>query len=152
MNRLIKLGLLSSLVAVCLGAAMTIQFRHQPHRRPTERDLYSVVNRQLAAFRAADFASAYQFAALGLQQKFSRNEFERMIRHDFSSMTRAARVEFGAMRINETGALAQVFLTTADGSTRVYVYRFVAENGSWKIDGVQPLGERRLTRLPGVPI
>src|SRR5690242_4822359 len=100
MNRLIKLGLLAFLIVLCLGAAMTVQFRHHRNHCPAEDDLYAVVSRQLAALRAADFESAYQFAAIGVQQKFSQNQFELMIRHDFASMTRAARVEFGAMRIN----------------------------------------------------
>lgn len=152
MNRLIKVGLLTFLVALCLGAAIAIHLHQVQSPALAEHDLYSVVNRQLADLRAADFGSAYQYAASGMQQKFSRTQFELMIRRDFVSMTRSARVEFGAVRITDSSAFAQVFLTTPDGLTRVYLYTFAAENGGWKITGVQPLSLQPLTHLPGVHI
>lgn len=152
MNRLIKLGLLVFFVALCLGAAIATRLTQQQSPAPAEHDLYSVVNRQLADFRAADFRSAYQYAASGMQQKFSRTQFEIMIRRDFVSMTRAARVEFGAVRITDSTASAQVFLTNPDGLTRVYLYTLAAENGGWKITGVRPLSLQPLSHLPWVHI
>ena len=135
------------------GAAMIAT--HQSRERvapPTDRELYSVVNRQLSALRAADFESAYQRAATGVQEKFSRTQFELMIRRDFASMTEAAKVEFGAVEIGGATALVQVFLTTADGTTRVYLYSFSAEGDGWKIDGVQSLGRQPIHHLPGMRI
>jgi hypothetical protein len=152
MNRLLKVGLLSFFAALCLGATIAKYRNQPPPLAPAEHDLYSVVNRQLADFRAADFGSAYQHAASGMQQKFSQTQFEAMIRRDFFSMTRAARVEFGAVRMTNSTAQAQVFLTTPDGLTRVYLYSFAAENGGWKINGVRPLNPQPLTHLPGVQI
>jgi hypothetical protein len=152
MNRLMKVGLLAFFVALCFGAAIAIHLNQEKPPTLAEHDLYSVVNRQLADLRAADFGSAYQYAASGMQQKFSRMQFELMIRRDFVSMTRAARVEFGAVRITDSSAFAQVFLSTPDGLTRVYLYTFAAENGGWKITGVRPLNLQPLTHLPGVHI
>jgi hypothetical protein len=152
MNRLIKAAFLSILLALCLGAAITSWLKQKQLPAPTEHDLYSIMNGQLADLRAADFASAYQYAASGMQQKFSRTQFEVMIRRDFITMTEAARVEFGAVRITASSALAQVFLTTPDGLTRVYVYSFAPEKGGWKITGVRPLNLQPLTQLPGLPL
>ena len=100
---------------------------------PAARELYSVVNRQLSDFRAADFESAYQHAAAGVQEKFSRSQFELMIRRDFSSLTQTAQVEFGAVRVAGAGALVPVYLTTPDGLTRAYLYSFTAERDGWKL-------------------
>lgn len=119
---------------------------------PGPRELYSVVNRQLSAFRAADFDSAYRIAAAGVQQKFSLPQFELMVRRDFSPMTRAGHVEFGALRIDGATALVQVFLTAPNGAARGFLYSFTAETDGWKIDGVQSLGERPRRRLPGLHI
>src|SRR4051812_31237461 len=118
MNPLVKVALLLSLAALCAGGVVTTHLRHQPPLLPLEHDLYSTVNLQLAAFRCEDFEGAYQHAASEVQRKFSRTEFELMIRRDFAFLTRTTRVEFGAVRIHERSALAQVFLTTSDGLTR----------------------------------
>jgi hypothetical protein len=152
MNRLIKVGLLVFLVALCFGAEITTHFRQHQPPAPAEHDLYSVVNRQLADFRADDFTSAYEYAASGMQRKFSRTQFERMIRRDFASMTRVARVEFGAIRVADDAVFMQVFLIGSEGTVRGFLYRFMAESGSWKIAGVQSLGPPSAWRLSGLRI
>jgi len=148
----LKVLLLLFFFALC-GVAMIATHRTQQRvPPPSARELYSVVNRQLSALRAAAFESAYQRAAAGVQEKFSRTQFELMIRRDFASMTESAKVEFGALEIAGGTALVQVFLTTADGSTRGYLYSFSAERDGWKIDGVQSLGRQPVRHLPGMRI
>ena len=88
----------------------------------------------------------------GVQEKFSRSQFELMIRRDFSPMTEAEHVEFGAVRVDGAAAAVQVFLTAPDGAMRGFLYSFTAEADGWKIDGVQPLGPQPLRRLPGLRI
>ncbi len=111
-----------------------------------------MVNRQLSAFRAADFQSAYRHSAAGVQQKFSLAQFERMVRHDFASMAQLERVEFGAVRVDGASALVQVFLIAPDGAVRGFLYSFSAEPDGWKIDGVQPLGAQPGRHLPGLHV
>ena len=50
---------------------------------PLPRALFAVVNDQLSAVRAADYASAYAYAANGMQQKFTLPQFERMFRRNY---------------------------------------------------------------------
>ena len=119
---------------------------------PAARELYSVVSHQLTAIRAADFGSAYRNAASGVQQKFSLSQFELMVRRDFSPMTRAEHVEFGAVRLSGAAALVQVFLTAPDGATRGFLYSFTAEADGWKIDGVQSLGAQPGRHLRGLHV
>jgi len=119
---------------------------------PPARELYSIVNNQIAAFRTADFDTAYRHAATGVQQKFSRNEFEQMIRRDFSPMTQAEHVEFGAIIVTGGSAVVQVLLRAPDGAVRGFLYSFTAESDGWKIDGVRPIGSQPLRHLPGVHI
>ena len=152
MNRLAKISLLLFFFALC-GAAMVISYQARTRAlTPNARDLYSVVNLQLSALRSADFDGAYRHAAAGVQEKFSRAQFELMIRRDFSSLTEAQHIEFGAVQVVGGGALAQVFLTTPDGATRAYLYSFTAERDGWKIDGVQPLGAQPVGHLRGLHI
>ena len=150
MSLLVKTSLLLFFFALC-GAA--ILATHQAQERtppPAARELYSIVNRQIAAFRTADFDSAYRHAATGVQQKFSRAQFELMIRRDFSPMTEAEHVEFGAVSVAGASALVQVFLRAPDGAVRGFLYSFAPEADGWKIDGVQPLGPQPVRHLPGV--
>ena len=152
MNRLVKSSFLLTFFALC-GAAMIVNYRKSEHiSPPPARELYSIVNNQIAAFRTADFDTAYRHAATGVHQKFSRNEFELMIRRDFSPMTQAEHVEFGAISVAGASAVVQVLLRASDGSVRGFLYSFTAEADGWKIDGVQPLGSQPLRHLPGLHI
>jgi hypothetical protein len=152
MTLLAKISLLSFFFALCGGAIVATHFAQERTPPPATRELYSLVNRQLSAFRAADFDSAYRQAASGVQQKFSRSQFELMIRRDFTPMTEAEHVEFGAVRVAGATALVQVFLTTPDAAVRGFLYSFSAEPDGWKIAGAQPLGVQPARRLPKLPL
>ena len=152
MNRLVKFSLLVFFFALCGAAIVATHLARERTPTPAAKELYSIVNRQLFALRTEDFDSAYRHAASGVQQKFSRAQFELMIRRDFSSMTEAQRVEFGTVQVAGAAALVQVFLTTPDGAMRGFLYSFTAEGDGWKIDGVQPLGPQPLRHLRGLHI
>jgi hypothetical protein len=152
MNRPVKISLLLFFFALCGAAIMRTHFSRERMPAPAARELYSLVNRQLLALRSDDFESAYRYAASGVQQKFSSKQFELMIRRDFSPMTEAQRVEFGAVESAGATALVQVFLTTPDGAMRGFLYSFTAEADGWRIDGVQPLGPQPVRRPPGLYI
>jgi hypothetical protein len=138
MNALTKTGFLVFFLSLC-GAAGLISHYFQPQLvpAPAPRELYSVVNNQLSAFRAEDFPRAYRHAATNVQQKFSLAQFEALIRSDYGAMTHANRVEFGVVRVDGASALVQVFFYSGDGTIRSFLYSLVAENHTWKIDGVE---------------
>lgn len=152
MPRPLKISFLLFFLALCGAAILGTHLARQRTPPPVASQLYSVINRQLSAFRAADYDDAYRHVAAGLQEQFSRAQFELMIRRDFSLMTRAQRVEFGAVHIAGPAALVQVLLTDRDGAVRGFLYSFALEPDGWKIDGVQPLGAEPVGRLPGLHI
>lgn len=152
MSRSAKISLLLFFFALC-GAAIVLTHLHRERTpAPAAKELYSIVTRQLSALHSDDFDSAYRHAASGVQQKFSKEQFEFMIRRDFSSMTEAQLVEFGTVQVTGAAALVQVFLTTPDGAMRGFLYSFTAEEDGWKIDGVQPLGSQPVRRPRGLHI
>ncbi len=149
MSRRLKIGLLLFFVALC-GAALLATWQMRDRGNPPQsQELFSVVNRQLSEFRAANFVSAYRHSATVVRQKFSPGQFEEMVRRDYASMTQAGNVEFGEVHVVGKTALVQVFLIAPDGAVRGFLYSFTAEADGWKIDGVQPLGipERQLPGL-----
>lgn len=136
MTRFAKASLLLFFFSLC-GAAFIVS--HHARRQtpaPLPRELFAVVNDQLAAFRAADYPGAYRYAASGVQQKFTLPQFETMVRRSYGHMAHAQRVEFGRVQVQGGSALVQVFFFARDGSVRTFVYSLTSEGSGWKIDGV----------------
>ncbi|MBA3961245.1 MAG: DUF4864 domain-containing protein [Chthoniobacterales bacterium] len=152
MSRRWKIFSLLFFFALCAAAMVATEAVRRHTAPPAGQELLAVINRQLSAFRAADFRGAYQHSAAVVQQKFSLVEFERMVRRDFNSMTQIGKVELGAIRVDGATAFAQVFLTAPDGIVHGYLYSFTAEGDGWKIDGVQSLGVMPARRPAGLRV
>ena len=144
MTRTIKASLLVFLFSVCATALVVTHRVRSQVTPPAPRQLFAVVEQQLAAFRAADYSSAYRHAASGVQQKFTAPQYEAMIRRDYGDLSGAQRIEFGFVKVSGATAVVQVYFCGANGYIRSFLYSFVAEDESWKINGVQPMqiGER----------
>ncbi|MEP6821875.1 MAG: DUF4864 domain-containing protein [Chthoniobacterales bacterium] len=143
MNRFTKATLLLFFFSLC-GVAFLITARLRDHVvAPAPHELFAVVNDQLAAFRADDFTSAYRQASTGVQHKFTLPQFEAMVRRNYAEMANAQRVEFGSVRTEGSTALVQVFFFAGDGSARVFLYSLIAEDGGWKVGGVEEISRFR---------
>src|SRR3954464_4482266 len=137
MSRLAKASLLLFFLSLC---SVALYVTHRVRERtplPAPRELFAVVNHQIEAFRADDFRSAYRWAATGVQHKFTLPQFEMMIRRDYGEMANGRGVEFGAVKAEGDTALVQVFFFAEGGSVRVFLYSLIAEDGTWKIGGVE---------------
>ncbi|MEY2489533.1 MAG: hypothetical protein QOC70_1475 [Verrucomicrobiota bacterium] len=139
MTRTIKASLLFFALSLCGAAIFVTDHVRRQVPPPAPHELFAVVEKQLTAFRAADYSSAYRQAASGVQQKFTVSQFEEMIRHVYGEMTNAQRIEFGFVKINGSAAVVQVFFIGESGATRSFLYSLTAEGESWKINGMQPM-------------
>ncbi len=112
--------------------------------RPEEtapRELYTVVQRHLAACRSADFPLAYHAATVGVQERFSLVQFERKLRRDYQPLAAADHVEYGAVRHprdNAAKAQVDVYFISREGEATGWTYSLVFEDNDWKIDGAEP--------------
>ncbi|MEP6956905.1 MAG: DUF4864 domain-containing protein [Chthoniobacterales bacterium] len=139
MTRSVKASLLLFFFSLC-GAAFVVTHQIREHQPPpAPRILFSLVNEQLAAFRAADYPGAYRRASSGVQQKFTLPQFEQMVRRKYRGLASAQRVEFGSVSVQGGTALMQVFFFAPNGAARLFVYTLSAEEGGWKIGGVEEL-------------
>ncbi len=139
MPRIAKASLLLFFFSLCASALFVA---HQVEKRapaPAPHDLFAAVNDQLAAFRAADYPSAYRRAAAGVQQKFTLAQFESMVRRNYGAITRAQRVEFGSVKADGSSAVVQVFFFGARGGVRCFLYSLTVEGDGWKIEGVEEI-------------
>ncbi|WP_438480037.1 DUF4864 domain-containing protein [Oleiharenicola lentus] len=96
-----------------------------------------VVEGQLAALREEDFATAYDYAALGIKRQFNERVFAAMIRRGYPSLLRHQAFDVGIVRDNSQGE-AQVAVTVTDALQRNTYYRYwlVEEEAGWRIAGV----------------
>ena len=152
MTRIVKPFLLLFFFSLCAAAIIvTPRFARQTPA-PAPRELYSIVNNQLTAFRAADFPRAYRNASTRVQQKFSLPQFESMIRRNYAEMMKKTeRVEFGSVQAQGENVILSVFFFPEHGDPRAFLYSFVIEDGVWKIEGVEPVPMRR-SRQSGIHV
>jgi uncharacterized protein DUF4864 len=152
MTCIVKSFLLLFFFSLCAAAIIvTPQFATQTPA-PAPREIYSVVNNQLTAFRSADFSRAYRNASTRVQQKFSLLQFENMIRRNYTEMMKKTqRVEFGVVQAQGESAVLQVFFFADDGEARAFLYSFVVEDRVWKIEGVERTPVLR-SRRPGLHV
>lgn len=147
MSQVVKASLLLFFLTLCAAATLLTHHVRQHSPPPAPRELFSVVNDQLTALRAADFTSAYRHAAMGVQQKFTLPQFETMVRNNYSDITHARRIEFGSVTTQGSTAVVQVFFFDEYGAVRAFLYSLTAEGGVWKIGGVEEARAYRSRRV-----
>lgn len=143
-----SVGPRSWMLGAALGAAVGFlsiwNFRAEkilPALAPQEnpRELYSLAESQIAAFRRNDFSTAYTYAASGIRQKFPLDQFREMVRSTYPHLTHSGRLNFGETQF-AANVRASAMISVSNGSESVpMIYAFVKEEGKWKIEGVQML-------------
>ena len=100
-------------------------------------EVKTVVEAQLAALQAGDFATAYGFAARGIKAQFDVRVFALMIKRGYAPLLKHDAADVGLVHDNGRGT-AQVAVTVTDGLQRSTAYRYwlVLETDGWRITGV----------------
>jgi hypothetical protein len=109
-----------------------------PSSAALKKELTGIVETQLAAFRANDYAKAYVFAASELKAIFSVQDFEEMVKTSYPIIAQSSEVEFGTVfdRDGEEAVVNALVKNTADKRSAQYRYTFRKEEGGWRITGV----------------
>ena len=99
------------------------------------------ISAQIQAFKVDDFATAFTFASPNIQRLFGDpDNFGVMVRRGYPMVWRPAEVRFLELR-EISGALWQkVMITDGDGRVHLLDYQMIQQEGRWKINGVQLLG------------
>lgn len=98
----------------------------------------SVIRKQIDAFRADDFATAFTFASPGIRQMFMTPEnFGAMVRNGYPMVYRPKDLRFLDQR-EENGARYQsVEITDLSGARYYLEYEMVETPYGWQINGVR---------------
>jgi len=102
------------------------------------KELVAVVDGQLAAFRAGDFARAYGFAAQPLRAQFTLKAFAAMVARSYPFVAHSERAEPGLPMDDGETAVLPVRVFAAGGKSADYQYQFTREGDGWHITGVLP--------------
>ncbi len=123
-------------------ALVDYRLRARPEET-TVAELCAVVQRHVLACRQADFPQAYHTAASRVQEQFSLVQFESEMRREFRPMEGTDHFEYGEVhrwRNDPRKAAVDVFFVARDGGTVAWSYVLVFEDGDWKVDHGEPLG------------
>ena len=105
-----------------------------------QNEIEGTINRQLEAFKADDFETAFTFATPTLQRLFQTpKNFERMVTQGYPMVWRPAEVTY--LELSEIGNsyVQKVQIVDAKGYTHILAYQMVEVGGGWRIAGVQIL-------------
>lgn len=125
------------LLILALNVLGIAQAQTRPLDPADTESIRSVIEAQLAAFRADDASKAFSFASAGIRQKFeSAENFMDMVRAAYPAVYRPASVSFQEPEAADDETLQKVELEDADGRLWLAVYRMQRQpDGAWLIDG-----------------
>ncbi len=129
-------GVVFLLLGLLAGAvAAEPEMRLSPKK--VRDEVRAVVEAQLAALQAGDFAAAYELAARGIRRQFDERLFTVMIKRGYAPLLRPDQTDLGVVRDDGEGT-AQIGVTVSDRQNRSTVYRYwlVKEGEAWRINGV----------------
>lgn len=105
-----------------------------------QEEFPDIIGSQIEAFRADDFATAFTFAAPGIQGMFRNpDNFGRMVQQGYPMVWRPGSVEYLGARPAGPGWMQEILITDADGRLHKLAYLMVETADGWKIGGVQVL-------------
>lgn len=104
------------------------------------KDMQSVIDRQLEAFQADDFAKAMEFASPVLKNYFGTPEnFQRMVTQGYPMVWRFDSMEFLENRVEEGVHWQRVMIRDLQGTVHILDYRMTQTPEGWRINGVKIL-------------
>ncbi len=106
----------------------------------TKDEVTGVIQRQIEAFLADDFVTAFTFAAPGIKQMFGNpDRFGLMVQQGYPMVWRPADVQFLELRTEPTGPVQRVLIKDQAGASHLLEYYMIETDNGWQISGVQLL-------------
>lgn len=100
-------------------------------------EIQAVIDAQLNAFRADDWAQAFTYASPMIQRLFrDPTGFSAMVRGGYPMVWRPSRVEVGELERTPRGPVQIMYFEDAAGVRYVAAYEMTQVDGVWRINGV----------------
>ncbi|MEL6451220.1 MAG: DUF4864 domain-containing protein [Pseudomonadota bacterium] len=121
-----------------MGAVLAVGLASSAVAQGTE--IEGVIGNQIEAFKADDFASAFEFASPSIRGMFQTPEnFGRMVTQGYPMVWRPAEVTYLGLRQEDGAYFQTVRIVDAEGNVHLLDYRMLETADGWKINGVQVL-------------
>lgn len=122
-------------LALCVGSGA-----HAQESRNAE--IETVIQNQIDAFLADDFARAFSYASPSIKRMFGTpDRFGTMVRQGYPMVWRPSSVQYLGLRSID-GALWQIVLMRdANGAYHALGYQMIETADGWQINGVQVMRE-----------
>ena len=102
--------------------------------------IQSVIERQIAAFRANDLDRAFTFASPGIQRQFGDPQnFGRMVQNGYPMVWRPAETNFLSVEVIDGLLWQNVMIRDQAGGIHLLDYQMINTGDGWQINGVQIL-------------
>lgn len=125
-------ALVMSLFLAVIAAPLAAQDR--------DAEIKSIIEQQITAFQADDFASAFEFASPSIQQMFRNSQnFGMMVQRGYPMVWRPKDVTFLDLRQESTGPVQRVLVTDQKGAVFALDYFMLITENGWRINGVSLL-------------
>ncbi|MEL6167589.1 MAG: DUF4864 domain-containing protein [Pseudomonadota bacterium] len=124
--------LIASVAAVCIAGSVSAD-GHGPA-------IAGVIQSQIDAFLADDFATAFTFASPGIRMMFGSSErFGSMVRDGYPMVWRPAEVTYLDLETEGGRPVQKVLITDQSGVPHVLKYYMIETENGWQINGVTVL-------------
>jgi len=111
-----------------------------PAAADTKDEVTAVIQSQIEAFLADDFATAFTFASPGIKGMFgSSDRFGQMVREGYPMVWRPAEVRYLDLRTEGGYPAQRVLITDENGASHLLEYRMLPAGDGWQIGGVRIL-------------
>jgi len=105
-----------------------------------ETEIRGVIERQITAFQADDFAAAFTHASPGIKGMFgSAERFGAMVRQGYPMVHRPDEVRYLGLRTESGRQVQRVMIRDAQGRVHFLDYEMIEAEGGWQINGVRLL-------------
>lgn len=125
-----------------LSAVTAAMFAGSPAaaEQPADPGIEGTIQRQIEAFLADDFATAFTFASPAIKGMFGTPErFGQMVRNGYPMVWRPAEVRYLGLREEGGRVWQRVMITDQGGSVHLLDYQMVPGGDGWQINGVHVL-------------
>jgi hypothetical protein len=127
------------LAITCFGSAFQLKAQQTEFRisnATLRKQVISVIEGQLEAFRLHDLNKAFSYASVSLQRHLPQAIFMSVAMQNYPEIWANASADFGLVKDNQLHSTIQVRVIAQDGSYASYDYDLAYESGTWKIDGI----------------
>ncbi|MEM6637093.1 MAG: DUF4864 domain-containing protein [Pseudomonadota bacterium] len=120
-----------------IGAVLALAASFASAQEPRNPSIEGTIQRQLEAFQADDFVTAFTFASPSIRQMFGTPErFGQMVRNGYPMVWRPAEVEYLELREIRGALWQKVLIRDGEGRFHTLDYQMIPTEGGWQINGV----------------